>query len=135
MEKVEQLEKEKNILEKRQEEMERLIFHDEKNEESVGRKRFGLKSPPSSPNDSSSLPIELVYKNHSLVRKLKDLRRIIQEECDSLLLDKEQFKDEDPHKHGQDRKGDENGKQTISTQPTIAAIARAYKVGINKKYT
>merc|ERR1719187_2158860 len=53
LEKVEQLEKEKNILEKRQEEMERLIFHGEKNEESVGRKRLSLKSPPSSPNDSS----------------------------------------------------------------------------------
>lgn len=50
---------------------------------------------PSSPrNGPSSLPIELVNNAHREVKRLQELRRIIQEECDHLLLRKERLKEE-----------------------------------------
>ena len=42
----------------------------------------------------SSLPVELVNNAHREVRRLQELRRYIQEECDHLLLKKERLKEE-----------------------------------------
>merc|ERR1712183_994756 len=41
-----------------------------------------------------SLPSELVSEAHREVRRLQELRRYIQEECDQLLLRKERLKEE-----------------------------------------
>ena len=41
-----------------------------------------------------SLPLEIVSEAHKEVRRLQELRRYIQEECDQLLLRKEKLKEE-----------------------------------------
>ena len=47
----------------------------------------------------TSLPIELVNNAHKEVRRLQELRRYIQEECDHLLLKKDRLKEEVGHKY------------------------------------
>ena len=47
----------------------------------------------------ASLPIELVNNAQKEVRRLQELRRYIQEECDHLLLKKDRLKEEVGHKY------------------------------------
>ena len=73
-------------------------------ERTLCQKNFGVVSSensmfkPHSPQISSqgpqSLPSELVSEAHKEVRRLQELRRYIQEECDHLLLRKERLKEE-----------------------------------------
>ena len=51
-------------------------------------------SPRQGVQGPSSLPVELVNNAHREVRRLQELRRYIQEECDHLLLKKERLKEE-----------------------------------------
>jgi len=110
---------------------------------------------PSSPRQGpSSLPIELVNNAHREVKRLQELRRIIQEECDHLLLRKERLREEvgwcggpvaschTPHLSGsmsldekcqvqEEDDGDlalpfEGGRR--SPTATLGSVARAYKV-------
>ena len=48
----------------------------------------------SQPKGPQSLPTELVSEAHREVRRLQELRRYIQEECDHLILRKERLKEE-----------------------------------------
>ena len=73
-------------------------------ERTLCQKNFGVVSSessmfkPHSPQITSqgpqSLPSELVSEAHKEVRRLQELRRYIQEECDHLLLRKERLKEE-----------------------------------------
>ena len=73
-------------------------------ERSQSHKNFGVASSdismfqPHNPQMNSrgpqSLPSELVSEAHKEVRRLQELRRYIQEECDHLLLRKERLKEE-----------------------------------------
>ena len=73
-------------------------------ERTMCQKNFGVASSdtsmfkPHSPQISSqgpqSLPSELVSEAHKEVRRLQELRRYIQEECDQLLLRKERLREE-----------------------------------------
>jgi hypothetical protein len=47
----------------------------------------------------TSLPTELIKDAQKEVRRLQELRRYIQEECDHLLLKKDRMKDEVGHQH------------------------------------
>ena len=47
----------------------------------------------------ASLPTELINNAQKEVRRLQELRRYIQEECDNLLLKKDRLKDEVGHQH------------------------------------
>ena len=59
-----------------------------------GLSTFTPHLPSSSRQGPSSLPVELVHNAQKDVRRLQELRRYIQEECDHLLLKKERLKEE-----------------------------------------
>ena len=73
-------------------------------ERTQSQKHFGVVSsdismfqphnPPMTSQGPQSLPSELVSEAHKEVRRLQELRRYIQEECDHLLLRKERLKEE-----------------------------------------
>ena len=54
-------------------------------------------SPRHGGQGPTSLPLELVNNAHREVRRLQELRRYIQEECDQLLLKKDRLKEEVVH--------------------------------------
>jgi hypothetical protein len=54
-------------------------------------------SPRQGGQGPTSLPLELVNNAHREVRRLQELRRYIQEECDQLLLKKDRLKEEVVH--------------------------------------
>ena len=73
-------------------------------ERTQSQKNFGIVSsdismfqphnPPMTSQGPQSLPSDLVSEAHKEVRRLQELRRYIQEECDHLLLRKERLKEE-----------------------------------------
>ena len=104
----------------------------------------------------SSLPLELVNNAHREVRRLQELRRIIQEECDHLLLRKERLKEEvgcgegaeggrlwldyPGHCHHSSgsmsldasfQYGEGEDTSRVDNPPALGAVARAFKVLVN----